>query len=139
MYGSTNALTPDNNVLTADTAEELRQILRPVRRGQVTLRASATIPISGTRVSGSYQFTDYNSFNPAQIYSTQPIRQAPGLNLTIRQPIPASFGLPWRMEATADVRNIRGQGYLPVSTPDGRQLLIVQDPRTFRGGLSFIF
>jgi len=75
----------------------------------------------------------------AQVYSTQSVRPTPGLNLTIRQPIPASFGLPWRMEATADVRNIRGQGYLPLTAADGRQFVVVQNPRTFRGGLSFIF
>jgi hypothetical protein len=105
----------------------------------VTLRASAVLPVTGTRLSGSYQFTDYSTINPAQVYSTQSVRPAPGLNLTIRQPIPASFGLPWRMEATADVRNIRGQGYLPLTAADGRQFVIVQNPRSFRGGLSFIF
>jgi hypothetical protein len=139
IYGSSDALTAETNTLTSDTADDLRRILRTVRRGEVTLRASAVIPVTGTRVTGSYQFTDYNAINPAQIYSTGPVRPAPGLNLTIRQPIPASFGLPWRMEATADVRNIRAQGYLPITGADGRQLMIVQNPRTFRGGLSFIF
>lgn len=139
IYGSSDALTPQANTLTSDTAEDLRKVLTSTRHGQVTLRASAVVPVTGTRVSGSYQFTDYNAFNPAEIYSTQPIRQAPGLNLAIRQPIPASFGLPWRMEATAEVRNVRAQGYLPLNTADGRQFVIVQTPRTFRGGLSFIF
>ena len=138
-YGSTDALRPETDTLSTDTGDELRKILHTTRRGQVTLRASAVLPVSGTRVSGSYQFTDYATFNPAQIYSTQPVGQAPGLNLSIRQPIPASFGLPWRMEATADVRNIRGQGYVPVTAADGRQLFIIQNPRSFRGGLSFIF
>jgi len=139
IYGASDTLTPQGNTLVSDTADDLRKLLRSTRRGEVTLRASAVLPVTGTRISGSYQFTDYNTINPAQIYSTQSVRPAPGLNLTIRQPIPASFGLPWRMEATADVRNIRGQGYLPVTAADGRQFLVVQNPRTFRGGLSFIF
>jgi hypothetical protein len=139
IYGSSDTLAPQTSTLTPDTADDLRQLLKTTRRGEVTLRASAVVPVTGTRVSGSYQFTDYNTINPAQMYSTQSVRPAPGLNLTIRQPIPASFGLPWRMEATADVRNIRGQGYLPITAADGRQFVIVQNPRTFRGGLSFIF
>jgi hypothetical protein len=139
IYGASDVLTPASNTLASDTADDLRKLLRPTRRGEVTLRASAVIPVTGTRVSGSYQFTDYSTLNPAAVYSTQPVTQVPGLNLTIRQPIPASFGLPWRMEATADVRNIRGEGYLPLTAADGRQFVIVQNPRTFRGGLSFIF
>jgi hypothetical protein len=139
IYGSSDTLTPQANSLTSDTADDLRKLLKSTRRGEVTLRASAVLPVTGTRVSGSYEFTDYNTINPAQMYSTQTVRPAPGLNFTIRQPIPASFGLPWRMEATADVRNVRGQGYLPISAADGRQFVVVQNPRTFRGGLSFIF
>jgi len=139
IYGSSDNLTPEVTTLTADTADDLRKILRSVRRGQVTLRASAVLPVTGTRVSGSYQFSDYNTLNPAQIYSTQPLSPVPGLNLSVRQRIPASFGLPWRVEATADIRNILAQGYLPITAADGRQLLVVQNPRSFRGGLAFIF
>jgi hypothetical protein len=31
------------------------------------------------------------------------------------------------------------QGYLPLSTAGGQSLLLVQNPRSIRGGLSFIF
>ena len=139
LYGSSDVLAPQGNTLASDTADDLRRLLHPERRGEVTLRASAVIPKSGTRVGMSYEFTDYNTLNPGQIYSTQPVNASPGLNLSVRQPIPASFGLPWRMEATADVRNIRAQGYLPVTAANGRQFMVVQNPRIFRGGLSFIF
>jgi hypothetical protein len=47
--------------------------------------------------------------------------------------------LPWRMEATAELRNIRAQGYVPLNTSDGQRILLVETPRSFRGGLSFIF
>ena len=139
IYGSSDNLTPEASRLALDTADDLRKLLHQVRRDQVTLRASAVLPVTGTRVSGSYQFGDYKTINPAQVYSTQPVSPVPGLNLSIRQPIPASFGLPWRVEATADVRNILAQGYLPITTADGHQFLMVQNPRSFRGGLSFIF
>jgi hypothetical protein len=138
-YGSSDALAPQANTLSSDTADDLRKLLHPVRRNAVTLRASAVVPKTGTRLGTSYEFTDYNTINPGQIYSTQPISSAPGLNFSVRQPIPASFGLPWRMEATADLRNILAQGYVPITGADGRQFTIVQTPRCFRGGLSFIF
>jgi hypothetical protein len=42
------------------------------------------------------------------------------------------------MEASADLRNLLAQGYLPLSA-GGQRLLLVQTPRSVRGGLSFIF
>jgi hypothetical protein len=63
----------------------------------------------------------------------------PGLNVYIRQPIPGFSMLPWRMEATADLRNMLAQGYLPLGMADGQRVLLVETPRSFRGGLSFIF
>ena len=47
--------------------------------------------------------------------------------------------LPVRMEASADLRNLLAEGYLPFSMSDGRQVLLMHTPRSFRGGLSFIF
>jgi hypothetical protein len=43
------------------------------------------------------------------------------------------------MEASADLRNLLAQGYLPLSAAGGQRLLLVQTPRSVRGGLSFIF
>ena len=40
---------------------------------------------------------------------------------------------------TAELRNLLAQGYIPVATPDGRQMWLVQLPRAVRGGVSFIF
>ena len=48
-------------------------------------------------------------------------------------------GVPWRMEASAELRNLLAQGYLPVSLANGQQLLLVNTPRSFRGGLAFVF
>ena len=62
-----------------------------------------------------------------------------GLNLYLRQLIPGLSMLPWRMEATADLRNMLAQGYLSLGTVGGQQLLLVENPRSVRGGLSFIF
>jgi hypothetical protein len=46
--------------------------------------------------------------------------------------------MPWRMEATADLRNLLAQGYLPLGGPLSRSVL-TNSPRSLRGGLNFIF
>lgn len=38
----------------------------------------------------------------------------------------------------AELRNLLAQGYVPIASADGSMLLI-QFPRSFRGGVSFIF
>jgi hypothetical protein len=43
-----------------------------------------------------------------------------------------------RVEATAELRNILAQGYLGLNTSGGH-LLLVDNPRSVRGGLAFIF
>jgi hypothetical protein len=63
----------------------------------------------------------------------------PGLNVMIRQPIPSIPGVPGHIEASAELRNLMAQGYLPLSTPGGQQLLLVNTPRSLRGGLAFVF
>ncbi|MBM3775308.1 MAG: hypothetical protein FJW37_09110 [Acidobacteria bacterium] len=87
----------------------------------------------------SYQWADHRSATRGHLYSTQTLRPELGLNLYIRQPIPAIALIPWRMEASADLRNLLAQGYLPLAFSDGRRLLLVHTPRSFRGGFSFIF
>jgi hypothetical protein len=72
------------------------------------------------------------------LYSTQDYRPLPGLNLHFRQPLPHG-GLPWRMEATADIRNMLAQGYASLGMAGGQRMLLVDTPRCFRGGVSFIF
>ena len=58
------------------------------------------------------------------------------MNIFIRQPLPALF--PWRMEMTAELRNLLAQGYLPLGVA-GTRTILTNSPRTVRGGLSFIF
>jgi hypothetical protein len=139
MYGSVGVLTPQADVVPSDDPEDLRRLIRSARRNAVTMRTVAVIPGIGTRVIASYQWMDQRSATPGQLYSTEQVRPDPGLNIYVRQPIPSGFNLPWRMEATADLRNMLAQGYLPLSLADGRRILLIQNPRSFRGGLSFIF
>ena len=87
----------------------------------------------------SYQIADSRWSVPEPVYSTGSLRPEPGLNIVIRQPIPAIPLLPWRMEVTADLRNLLQQGYLPLATADGSRVVLMETPRMLRGGLSFIF
>jgi len=139
IYGSVGVLVPQSNQLNTTDPEELRSILHAGRRNAVTTQGSGTIAKSGTHFIASYQWVDQRSATPGQLYSTDPMHPEPGLNIYVRQPIPTFFSLPWRMEATADLRNMLAQGYLPLTTPDGGHLLLVENPRSVRGGLSFIF
>ena len=74
--------------------------------------------------------------DPGNLYSTRENRPLPGLNVYIRQPIP---GFGHRIEVTADLRNLLAQGYLGLNTAQNQRVLLVENPRSIRGGLSFIF
>ncbi len=140
MYGSMDALTADNRELVSNSPDELRSMIRVGRKTAATARINATSPWIGTHMIASYQWTDGNRWAmPGHLYSTQAGRPMPGLNLYIRQPIPRLGALPWRMEATADLRNLLAQGYIPLGMVGGQQVLLVESPRSFRGGVSFIF
>jgi hypothetical protein len=102
------------------------------------LRASGTIRATGTRFIASYEWTDYRSALPGPMFSTQSARPEPGLNIVVRQPIPMFSGLPGKLEASAELRNLMAQGYMPISV-GSQSILLVNTPRSFRGGLAFVF
>jgi len=140
MYGSMGALTAQNREIVSNSPDELRSMIRSGRKQAATTRIAATSPWTGTHMIASYQWTDTHRWAmPGHLYSTQAGGPMPGLNVYIRQPIPGFSILPWRMEATADLRNMLAQGYLPLGMVDGQRMLLVATPRSFRGGLSFIF
>jgi hypothetical protein len=140
MYGSMGALTAANREIVSGSPDELRSMIRAGRRQAATARVAATAPWTGTHLIASYQVTgDHRWASPGHAYSTASVRQMPGLNLYVRQLIPGLSFLPWRMEATADLRNMLAQGYLSLGVAGGQQLLLVETPRSVRGGLSFIF
>jgi len=134
--GGALALAQQN--LDAATADDLRSRIRSTERFWASARASATVPVTGTKVTASYQWTDYSALMPEHYYLTQRATPEPGLNIYVRQPIPGILGMPGRLEATAELRNALAQGYLPISS-GGQPILLIQSPRALRGGLSFIF
>jgi len=138
-FGSGGALAPADQEATANSAESLRSRLQVTQRFWASARASATIPVTGTVITGSYQWMDYNNtIMPDHFYLTQSPYTEPGLNVRVRQPIPSVPGMPGRLEATAELQNGLAQGYLPV-VAGSQRVTLVQSPRALRGGLSFIF
>jgi len=139
-YGSEGALTIPDRELVSDSPDHLRSMIRNSRKHAATARISATAPKTGTHMIASYQWNGNRRWvMSGNVYSTDAVRPLPGLNVYVRQPLPRIASLPWRMEATADLRNMLAQGYLPLTMANGERLLLVETPRSFRGGLSFIF
>jgi hypothetical protein len=140
IYGSMGALTAGPGEIVSNSPDELRAMIHAGRKRAATARITATSPWTGTHMIASYQWTgDHRWAMPGHLYSIQSMRPMAGLNVLVRQPIPTFGILPWRMEATADLRNLLAQGYLPLGTVAGQQVVLVETPRSFRGGFSFIF
>lgn len=137
-YGNGGALTTGPESDLAVSADGFRQTLDVKRRQTVTTRVAGTVPTSGTAFAVSYQWASANALNPNHVYLTEQLQDSVGLNLRVRQPIPYFGGLPGRVAATAEVRNMLAQGYVPI-TAGGRRLYLMHSPRCVRGGLSFTF
>jgi hypothetical protein len=138
-YGRGGALTTEGRELNSGDVEALRQMVRVQERNWASGRLTGTAPVTGTKITTSYGWADYRSLMPSHLYLTQNFSPEPGLNIVVRQPLPSFGGVYGRFEATAELRNLLAQGYLPISTPDGRTMLLTNAPRALRGGLSFIF
>lgn len=137
IYGDTGALTADGRALVSNSPDDLRHMIHAGRRQVAATRFSTTVPKAGTHVMASYQWMgDSRVVMEGNLYSADSMQPLPGFNVFIRQPIPG-FGR--HVEATADIRNMLAQGYLPFNVAGGQQVLLVQNPRSVRGGLSFTF
>lgn len=137
-YGYAGALDAAQG-LVASNASEVRSLLGVTGKHALTARVTGTAPHSGTRYAASYRFTDYSVLHPVHLSLTQRMTLEPGLNFYLRQPLPGIGLLPGRLEASAELRNALGQGYLPIAAPGGTKLLLIQSPRAVRGGVSLIF
>jgi hypothetical protein len=137
IYGSDGGLTTANRQLESNDPDELRSMIRSGRRHAATARVAAVLPRAGTRLIASYQWSgDQRWVMAGNLYSMLAIRTLPGFNVEIRQPLPGFHG---RVEAIADLRNLLAQGYLPLMMSGGQQVLLLDNPRSFRGGLAFTF
>lgn len=139
IYTSTGALTTDGHELVSDSPDDLRSMIRAGRRQAATTRINVTSPWTGTHLVAAYQFAlgaNQRWIEPGNLYSTSSLHTLPGLNIYVRQPIPGFGG---RIVATADLRNLLAQGYLGLNAAQNQRILLVENPRSIRGGVSFIF
>jgi len=139
MYGSGDALIANGAEVAGESPDDLRSMIRRGRRQSVTIQAKGGLAWTGTQFIASYQWTDRHALTPTHYYATQGVRAEPGLNIYIRQPIRTFSFVPLHMEASAELRNLLAEGYLPFTYASGQQVLLMSAPRSFRGGLSFIF
>ncbi len=130
---------PGNRVLSSNNLDELRDILHTDRRQAVALKIGAQIPGSRTRVITSYKWISGLAVLPRDLYSDSLGQIDPNFNVLIRQPLPQLTPFIGRVEALADFRNLLSQGYIPLTTSDGKSIVLLQNVRAFRGGLSFNF
>ena len=137
--GSGNALIPGGGELQGDHPDELRAMLHRAQRRWAALIVSGSIARIGTQCTASYRWSDGRSLTAGHLYLTQTLRPDVGLNIYVRQPVPNFPGLRGRLEATADLRNLLAEGYLPLATADGGRLLLLHTPRSLRGGFAFVF
>ena len=135
--GRTGALLAPGAVAAYADSQDLRGGLHQAQRYWVTMHVGGTLPRTGTRIAANYGWTDFRVLMPAHMFITQASNQDIGVNVYIRQPLP-SGGMPWRMEATAELRNLLAQGYLRLGDP-AQASVLTNAPRAVRGGLNFIF
>ena len=143
-YGLGGILRTDQRQLnvSASPSDEAAAIRSGIHRSQksfASMKLSGALPALGTRLYGSYLWTDYRALTPFHTSLTTQGLAETGLNIGIRQPIPGFLGLPGRLELNAEMRNMLAQGYVPVITPTGRTMWLIPTPKQVRGGLSFIF
>jgi len=136
-YGRMGGFTADANGLAGGGMQE--RFLEERNHNLATANIRTRIPRAGTQISANYGWVDSGAVIPRHIFTTQNTYVSPGFNIIIRQPLPSFFGMPGRLELTADLRNLLAQGYLPAGGGDDRTLLVVQAPRAIRGSLNFIF
>jgi hypothetical protein len=137
--GRGGALATNQEIVATGHADELRGLITRAQRYWLRGRFSGVAPGAGTKFTASYEWSDAQSLTPGHVYLTQRLYPETGLNVRIRQPLPLWNGLPGRVEASAELRNLLAQGYLPISLADGRRLVLAHSPRAVRGGLNFIF
>lgn len=137
--GSGGRLKANDRTWDADDPSTVRAGVTLGRQYWAMAKVAGTIPMAGTHVAGSYQWVDSRSLTPNHVYLTQRVQPEAGLNVYIRQPLPSGGLMPGRWEAMCELRNLLAEGYLPMTSATGRQIVLLHTPSAMRGGLSFTF
>jgi hypothetical protein len=131
IYAFAGALTP-----SSAAAGPLRELFRTADRHSVGARVSGKVPHLGTRVTAGYQWISGATLTRVDGFGDTLFDMEPYLRIGVHQRLP-KFG-PGRWEANAECDNLLAQGYVTLTTADGRVTLMPAF-RTFRGGLSLQF
>ena len=131
LYAFAGALTP-----SSAAAGPLRELFRTAGRHSAGAKVSARVPKLGTRVTTSYQWISGAALTRVDSFGDALFDMEPYLRVGVHQRLP-KFG-PGRWEANAECDNLLAQGYVTLTTQDGRVTLMPAF-RTFRGGLSLQF
>ena len=128
VYAYAGALAPTSDVVTGSLRDSFITQYRQSFAGGV----SAKLPRVGTKFTASYKWISGPVVSQLDPYGESIYQMDPYLSMGIRQP------LPYHMEVVADMGNLLAQGYVSVSTSDGR-VILVPSYRYFKGGLSLQF
>jgi len=131
IYSFAGALAPSSDVF-----ESLREVLRMAPRQAVGAEITTKVPRLRTRIQAGYKWVNGVAVSRVDNYGESMFQMDPYLHLGFRQPLPRFALGQW--EAVADCDNLLAQGYVSVSSKDGRAVLLPSF-RTFRGGLSLQF
>jgi carboxypeptidase family protein len=119
--------------------DAIRGDLHQTWRHSAALKLNGTVPRWNTEWIISYRWTSGSALTPVDMFNASAGQTDPFFNFFLRQPFPRMHFIPGRMEAIIDLRNLLAQGYVPVISPDGNTVYLVQSARSVRGGVSFTF
>lgn len=131
VYAWAGALAPLAQV--APDAD-LRDVLATRQLHSVAGSVSSKLPFVKTQVAAGYKWLSGMAVSRQDEFGEAYFGLDPYFNLVVRQPIPCMH----HMQAVADFGNLLAQGYIPLTTRDGR-VVLVSAYRTFRGGVSVQF
>jgi hypothetical protein len=108
-------------------------------RHTASVKFNGVVPRCKTEWAISYRWTSGQALTPVDMFNASVGQTDPFFNFYLRQPIPRLHFVPGKMEAMVDLRNLMAEGYVPVLSPDGHTVYLVQSARSVRGGLAFTF
>jgi hypothetical protein len=132
IYEYAGALSP----IEDPTEVALRNQLATRYRQSAGVHVAAKVPRVRTKLTAGYKWINGPVVSAMDPYGQSLYHLDPYLSIGIHQPLP-SF-IPGHAELLADCGNLLAQGYVPLTTGDGRVVLI-PTYRYLRGGLSFQF
>jgi hypothetical protein len=131
VYAWAGALSPLTDVAPDS---DLRDVLATRQLNSVAASVSSRLPLVKTQVTTGYKWLSGKAVSRQDEFGEAYFGLDPYFNLVLRQPIPCMR----HMQAVADFGNLLAQGYVPLTTRDGR-VVLVSAYRTFRGGVSVQF